>query len=77
MWGKLLMELTHKAYPGYKIVDYKYIGSEEIAKDKVKEVFEYSLKDKNKTIKVRTVVLFNPLTERAISINFEELQPSS
>lgn len=71
-WGKVLLGLTKNIYPNYNVVDFKFVSSQKISKTKTKETFDYILQSPQKKLKVRVTVIYNPKTEKIISINFED-----
>lgn len=72
-WGKYLLEVTMTAYPGFNVTDYKSLGKTQISSEQTKESFDFSLQSPRERIKVRGTVIYNPITDRIISFNLEEV----
>ncbi|WP_188207508.1 DUF3889 domain-containing protein [Alkalibacillus aidingensis] len=73
-FGKYLMEIVRVAYPGYNIVDYEFVGSEEVAENRVSETYNYVVESPQERVTVQGHVVYNPRTDRVISFDLEELE---
>lgn len=72
-WGKYLMNVTQTAYPNYQITDYKSVSKTQVSGNQTKEVYEYTLKSQQETLKVRASVTYNPQTGRVVSFDLKEV----
>ncbi|WP_226037796.1 DUF3889 domain-containing protein [Aquibacillus saliphilus] len=72
-WGKYLLEVTQTAYPSYHVVEYSSVAKTEVSPDQTKETYQYTLQSPQETIKVRGNVIYNPITDRIISFDIEEV----
>ncbi|RKL65676.1 DUF3889 domain-containing protein [Salipaludibacillus neizhouensis] len=69
-----LLNVIQSAYPRFNIVSYQSIDNEEIFRDEVKEIYEYSLlSPSSEQVLVRTNLIFNPFTNKMISIDIKGL----
>ncbi|RPF53289.1 DUF3889 domain-containing protein [Aquisalibacillus elongatus] len=73
-FGKYLIELVQVGYPGYRVVNYDFEGSEEVSSNRVRETYIYTLESPRETIKVRGSVVYNPNTNRVISFDLSEIE---
>ncbi|WP_458414223.1 DUF3889 domain-containing protein [Schinkia sp. CFF1] len=73
-WGKYLLEVTQMAYPGYEVTDYQLVGKRQVSPSKTREIYEYILRSPQDSIKAQAVVVYNPKTDRIVSINVKEIE---
>ncbi|TFB22930.1 DUF3889 domain-containing protein [Filobacillus milosensis] len=73
-FGKYLIEIVSVGYPGYRVVNYKFEGKEEVSTNRSKETYLYTLESPRETIQVRGSVVYNPNTNRVISFDLTELE---
>ncbi|PKR77159.1 DUF3889 domain-containing protein [Halalkalibacillus sediminis] len=73
-FGRYLVEVAQVAYPMYRVVDYQFLGREEVASNRVKESYEFTLASPQERIKVRGNVIYNPQTNRVISFDLNEVE---
>lgn len=71
-WGKYLLEVTQTAYPGYNIIDYRFVGKQQQSPQQIRETYEFILQAPQEKIRVRGNVVYNPSTNRVISFNLVE-----
>ncbi|WP_248278439.1 DUF3889 domain-containing protein [Bacillus sp. DNRA2] len=71
-WGKYLLEVTQTAYPGYNIIDYRFVGKQQQSPQQIRETYEFILQAPREKIRVRGNVVYNPSTNRVISFNLVE-----
>lgn len=71
-WSRLLISLLKNAYPKYRVIDFEFIGSENISENQTRDTFDYILQSNQMKKRVRIHITFNPKTDQIIAINFEE-----
>ncbi|WP_255488117.1 DUF3889 domain-containing protein [Ornithinibacillus hominis] len=72
-WGKYLLELVQTAYRGFDVSDYRAVSKTEISANRIKETFDYELHRAQEELKIRGNVVYNPETDRVISLNLAEV----
>ncbi|MGM8215480.1 DUF3889 domain-containing protein [Bacillaceae bacterium W0354] len=72
-FGKYLLEITQVAYPGYRVVDYSFRGREQLDPNRIRESYEFVVESPREKLTVLGNVVFNPVTNRVVSFDLEEL----
>lgn len=72
-WGKYLMEIIQTSYPKYNVTDYDFIGKTQVSSTQTKETYEFDLQSSQENIKIRGNVVYNPNTDRVISLDLAEV----
>ncbi|WP_175614487.1 DUF3889 domain-containing protein [Piscibacillus halophilus] len=72
-FGKYLLELVQVGYPGYRVTNYDFEGSEEMSSNRTRETYVYTLESPRETIKISGSVVYNPNTNRVISFDLSEM----
>lgn len=73
-WGKYLLEVTKMAYPSYNITDYNFVSRKPVSPTQTRETYEFILQSQQDNIKVQGNVVYNPRTDRVISIDLKEVE---
>ncbi|MGI8314402.1 DUF3889 domain-containing protein [Halobacillus mangrovi] len=71
-WGKYLLEIVIAAYPNYKVTDYSKLSTQQNG-NQMREDYKFVLQSTQETINIQGTVVYNPNTDRIISINFKEI----
>ena len=72
-WGKYLLEIVQSAYPNYKATDYSSVSKNPQNNNQMKEVYKFVMQSPQETMNIQGTVIYNPNTDRIISINFQEV----
>ncbi|ENH97254.1 hypothetical protein J416_06455 [Gracilibacillus halophilus YIM-C55.5] len=72
-WGKYLLEVVQRAYPNYQVTDYNFVNRTQQNQNQTKEIYEYVLQSPQEQIKVRGTVVYNPATNRVVSLDIREV----
>jgi rare lipoprotein A (peptidoglycan hydrolase) len=72
-WGKYLLEIVQAAYPNYKATDYSKVSKNTDSNTRMKEVYKFVMQSPQETMNIQGTVIYNPNTDRIISINFQEM----
>ena len=73
-WGKYLIEVIKMAYPNYNISDYNFVDRKAVSPTQTRETYEFILQSQQDNIKVQGNVVYNPRTDRVISIDLKEVE---
>lgn len=73
-WGKYLLEITQSAYPSYNVTEYNRIGKTKINAEQTKETYDFILQSPREKIKIRANVIYNPNTDRIITVDLNEME---
>ncbi|RDY67290.1 DUF3889 domain-containing protein [Halobacillus trueperi] len=71
-WGKYLLEIAQSAYPNYNATDYSKVSQTQ-QNGNIKEVYKFVMESPQETMSIEGAVIYNPTTDRIISINFKEV----
>ncbi|GGC88512.1 hypothetical protein GCM10007216_19080 [Thalassobacillus devorans] len=72
-WGKYLLEVVQSAYSNYDVTDYSRVSKTKQNANRMKETYKYVLRSPQETITVEGTVIYNPNTDRIISMDFKEV----
>lgn len=72
-WGKYLLEVTQAAYPAYQATDYRFVSRTDVTPTQTREIYEFTLRSTQETIRVRGTVVYNPQTDRIVSFDIQEI----
>lgn len=73
-WGRIAVEVAKENYPDAEISDYQYVGREEISATQARDTFRLQVKEDQRTFQINVGILFNPQTDRLISLSIEEVR---
>lgn len=73
-WGRIAVEVAKENYPDAEISDYQYVGREEISAMQARDTFRLQVKEDQRTFQINVGILFNPQTDRLISLSIEEVR---
>lgn len=71
-WGKIAMDQTKLKYPNYSIIDYLYVGKENITEDISKEKFKLWLKKDTEEFGVFVEITFYSYSNKIIKVTFDK-----
>lgn len=72
-WGRYAMSQTAKKYPNASIIDYRHVGCKTVSPTETEETFKLWLKEGNREWGVFVRILFEPVTDKIISVSFQEV----
>ncbi|MDQ0337691.1 hypothetical protein J2S00_000461 [Caldalkalibacillus uzonensis] len=73
-WGRLAVEVIKDAYPQAELVDYQYIGREDISPTIEQQSFKLVLRQNGREFPITVKIQYEKETERVTSITFEQAQ---
>lgn len=71
-WGKIAVENTKLKYSNYDIVDYLYVGKENISKEIAKETFKLWLRNKTDEFGIIVEITFQKNSNKIIQITYRK-----
>ncbi|WP_085508584.1 DUF3889 domain-containing protein [Thalassobacillus devorans] len=72
-WGKYLLEVVQSSYPNYDVTDYSRVSKTKQNANRMKETYKYVLRSPQETITIEGTVVYNPNTDRIVSMDFKEV----
>lgn len=72
-WGKYLLEVVQVGYPSFNIIEYTKTGETQLAGNRIRETYEYTLESLQERVKVRGTVIYNASTDRIVSFDVQEI----
>lgn len=73
MWGAHLVNVVRVAFPAYQLVDYRLVSKSKVSENVEKESYTFSMQHGQESIEIVGDIIYNPHTNRILSIKMEEV----